>query len=208
MKTIIEALQSLYVAMGGQAADVADLTVTPDMIDAIAGVYEGGGSSALPAVTAADNDKLLTVVNGAWDKATAAKELPAVTGADNGKFLKVANGAWIKTSDFPVIYATFTYDEGTSEWTCDRTAEEVIGWINADKIALARLQIAENQYAILPLTGLMYNEGMLFGVAFSVVGAASTADVRAVTSAYVGYSSLGISCSIETGYLSASNPNT
>lgn len=43
MKTIPEALKDLYVAMGGDAEDVANLTVTPDVIEALADVYEGGG---------------------------------------------------------------------------------------------------------------------------------------------------------------------
>lgn len=46
MKTIPEALKALYVAMGGDAADVANLTVTPDVIEALADVYEGGGGGA------------------------------------------------------------------------------------------------------------------------------------------------------------------
>lgn len=202
----IEALKKLYVAMGGTAADVENLNITPEMISAIADIYQGGGS-ALPEVTTDDNNKLLTVVEGAWNKADAPKELPTVTNTDNGKFLKVINGAWTKQTDFPVIYATFTYDESESAWTCDRTIEEVIGWINANKIAFARVQVAENTVAILPVTGLMYNEGDIFGVAFSAVAAADSADVREVTSAYVGYSALGIACSIETGYLSATDPN-
>lgn len=56
----------------------------------------GGGGSDLPAVTTDDNGKVMTVVEGAWDKADVPTELPAVTGADNGKFLGVANGAWSK----------------------------------------------------------------------------------------------------------------
>lgn len=36
---------------------------------AVAKAAAGGGGSSLPAVTEADNGKVLTVVNGAWDKA-------------------------------------------------------------------------------------------------------------------------------------------
>ena len=53
--------------------------------------------SYLPAVAAADNGKVLKVVNGAWavaeDSDTEA-ELPAVTADDNGKVLKVVEGSW------------------------------------------------------------------------------------------------------------------
>jgi len=36
MDTTIIALQNLYVALGGEAADVANITIIPDMINAIA----------------------------------------------------------------------------------------------------------------------------------------------------------------------------
>lgn len=65
----IDALKKLYVAMGGDAADVANLNITPEMISAIADIYQGGGGASLPAVTTDDNGKLLTVVEGEWDKA-------------------------------------------------------------------------------------------------------------------------------------------
>ena len=65
----IEALKKLYVAMGGDADDVENLNITPEMISAIADIYQGGGGSSLPAVTADDNGKVLAVVEGDWDKA-------------------------------------------------------------------------------------------------------------------------------------------
>lgn len=82
MNNTITALQALYVKMGGSLTDtydaiadgvaVADYSTIPDMIEACAQKVTSGGSSAsLPAVTAADNDKVLTVVEGAWDKADA-----------------------------------------------------------------------------------------------------------------------------------------
>lgn len=52
MKTIPEALKDLYVAMGGDAADVADISLTPDMIEALADVYEGGGGGGAEIFTA------------------------------------------------------------------------------------------------------------------------------------------------------------
>lgn len=36
MDTTVDALKNLYVALGGEAADVADITLIPDMINAIA----------------------------------------------------------------------------------------------------------------------------------------------------------------------------
>ena len=43
MDTTVKALQNLYTALGGAAADVENINVTPDMINAIAGI--AGGSS-------------------------------------------------------------------------------------------------------------------------------------------------------------------
>lgn len=69
MNTTVYELKQYYVAAGGQAEDVADITTIPDMIAAITALG-AGGSSSLPEVTAADNGKVLAVVEGAWDKAS------------------------------------------------------------------------------------------------------------------------------------------
>lgn len=69
MDTTIIALQNLYVALGGTAADVADITIIPDMINAIAELVASGATNELPKVTSADNNKVLTVVSGKWAKA-------------------------------------------------------------------------------------------------------------------------------------------
>lgn len=76
MNTTIEALQTLYVALGGSLTDtydeicngapVSDYVIIPDMINAIAQKAGGGSGSSLPAVTASDDGKVLKVVNGAW----------------------------------------------------------------------------------------------------------------------------------------------
>lgn len=71
MDTTVVALQNLYVALGGTATDVADITLIPDMINAIATVCSGrSGGSDLPDVTEADNGKVLKVVDGAWSVGT------------------------------------------------------------------------------------------------------------------------------------------
>lgn len=98
MDNTITALKALYVALGGTAADVANITIIPEMIKAIATqaetVVEAANATELPKVTGSDNGKILTVSSGKWTKAAAPTELPAVTADDNGKVLKVANGAW------------------------------------------------------------------------------------------------------------------
>lgn len=108
MKTTVEALKALYVTLGGQLTDyysdiaggvaVSDYVLIPDCIQAITHKVSSIGIE-LPAVTAADNGDVLTVVNGAWAKADAPKELPAVTAEDNGDVLKVVDGAWDKGTD-------------------------------------------------------------------------------------------------------------
>lgn len=107
--TTVEALKGLYVALGGQLTDthegvaggvaVSDYVLIPDVIQAITQKVPSGSGASLPAVTAADNGDVLTVVDGAWAKAAVTKELPAVTAEDNGSVLKVVDGAWDKGTD-------------------------------------------------------------------------------------------------------------
>lgn len=66
MDNTITALQALYAALGGTAADVANMNTIPEMINAIAAYVAAGGAAELPAVTADDNGKVLTVVSGKW----------------------------------------------------------------------------------------------------------------------------------------------
>lgn len=66
MDTTVVALRNLYVALGGQAADVANLVIIPDLINAIATLVSSGATAELPAVTATDNGKVLKVVDGEW----------------------------------------------------------------------------------------------------------------------------------------------
>lgn len=69
MNLTVEALKELYIALGGNAPNVADITLIPDMIKAIAAHISGGGAAELPTVTTADNGKVLTVVEGEWSAA-------------------------------------------------------------------------------------------------------------------------------------------
>ena len=72
MDNTLDALRGLYVALGGDADDVANLVIIPDLINAI-------------------STQVTTVV--------ATKELPEVSASDNGKVLKVANGKWAVGTD-------------------------------------------------------------------------------------------------------------
>ena len=78
MDTTIEAYKNLYAAFGGDVADVADITIIPDMINALAAVVatfknKGGKTQTipedrlLPVCTAEDRDNVLTVdAEGKW----------------------------------------------------------------------------------------------------------------------------------------------
>lgn len=72
MNQTVDALKALYAALGGTADDVADITLIPDMVNAIAALVQSGGTAELPSVTTTDNGKVLTVVSGKW----AAANLP------------------------------------------------------------------------------------------------------------------------------------
>lgn len=115
MKTTVEALQDYYVEAGGQLADVADITTIPDMIDAITALGGGSGSS-LPAVTSDDNGKLLTVVEGAWDKAEA-------SGGNTLKIVKLTSGGQLPSG---VTYASILADYNNGILTALTNAYNVI----------------------------------------------------------------------------------
>lgn len=66
MLNTIDALKALYVALGGDADDVADLTIIPELIAAIATQVEIATAKELPTVSATDNGKVLKVVDGEW----------------------------------------------------------------------------------------------------------------------------------------------
>lgn len=128
MATNVQALKDLYVALGGEASDVADLTTSSEVLVALQAVAQAAATE-LPAVKKADAGKTLTVnSNGKWaalepkseiddeeasetttyssSKITSlipSPELPAVTASDNGKLLGVVSGAWAKKDPDIVI---------------------------------------------------------------------------------------------------------
>lgn len=135
MNTTVQALQALYVKLGGSLTDtyddiangatVADYATIPDMVDAIAEVTESGGGSSLPSVSGTDNGNVLTVVDGAWSKAPVPAELPETTSSDNGDVLKVVNGEWEKAAESATsgMIVTFTASGGT--YSADKTLSEI-----------------------------------------------------------------------------------
>ena len=70
MDSTVKALKNLYVALGGDADDVANVSRIPDMIEAVATVAEAATAKELPVVTADDNGKVLKVAGGKWSIGT------------------------------------------------------------------------------------------------------------------------------------------
>lgn len=67
----VTALKTLYVAMGGSAGTVANVSTIADMITAIAALIPSGGYTGkeLPTVSSTNNGQVLTVVSGKWKNA-------------------------------------------------------------------------------------------------------------------------------------------
>ena len=125
MNTTVQALQDLYVKLGGNLTDtydtiadgaaVGNYVTIPDMIEACAQKAGSGGGSALPAVTADDNGSVLTVVEGEWDKAGAASAVAVI------EF--TLSGSTIST---------------------DKTAAEIKSLIDSGKIVMGVMEVSED----------------------------------------------------------------
>ena len=147
--TNLEALKKLYVQLGGEASDVADMTTSAEVIEALSTIAASAGIE-LPKVTSSDNGDVLTVVEGKWNKASLpAPELPDVTAEDDGDVLTVTNGAWGKATPtaparekFHVIYTV----DSEGEASCDKTLEEICEAYEAGKTILAEFTSANSAY--------------------------------------------------------------
>ena len=74
MNNNVAILKFMYYALGGNMANVNNMTTIPELLGAItvqiattlAKMTDDIDSNKLPAVTASDNGKVLKVVDGAW----------------------------------------------------------------------------------------------------------------------------------------------
>ena len=120
----IEALQQLYVALGGNIADVQNITITPEMISALTEVA-AAAASELPAVTSTDNGKMLTVVSGKWAKANPPTKFVqgwAVYTVPEAA-MNVPKASYQSINETSVLGITFTLDGGALYWfNCYKSA--------------------------------------------------------------------------------------
>lgn len=72
--TTVDALKTLYVALGGNSATVKNISKIPEMISAIATVASTAVAKELPTVSSTNNGKVLKVVDGKWAIGTDATE--------------------------------------------------------------------------------------------------------------------------------------
>ena len=68
----VDALKLIYVALGGSADTVKNMTLIADVLNAIAEVIPDATAAELPKVTSSNNGQVLTVDGGKWK----AKALP------------------------------------------------------------------------------------------------------------------------------------
>lgn len=124
----------------------------------------------LPAVSAADNGKLLGVSVGKWDKVSETKELPAYTSSDNGKVLKVNSGGtgveWGEASGGGGGAMIVEVTNASETYTAAKTFAEIAEAIKAgqdvilDVHADSESTVWHNRYTIteyyLPMSGDAY----------------------------------------------------
>lgn len=126
MNTTVQALQALYVKLGGSLTDtydniadgatVADYAIIPDMVDAIAQISKA--ENLINSVSNDDNGKVLTVVDGA------------------------AEFAEPETNTFIVTYTADGADEH-ADISCDKTASEIYAAYESGKTITAQVEDME-----------------------------------------------------------------
>lgn len=115
----------------------------------------------LPAVTAADNDKILTVVEGAWAPAAAPSGLPEVSATDNGDVLTVVDGAWAAATPSGGGASLFVVNAtGSNEGdTLDKTYSEIRAAVDANQIVrIQQLLDDDAGYSFFTFLGVSYDD--------------------------------------------------
>ena len=125
-RTITDALQKVFLKLGGNVQDIQDNKTVTDYVDDLGEVLES--LAELPGVTSSDNGKILKVVDGKWNKAD-------------------ASGGGIEF--FDVNYTKATYGEDV-HGSIDKTFYELVAAFKANKII--RLKIGDTPQYISDVT--------------------------------------------------------
>lgn len=132
MDTNVQALKGLYTALGGEAADVENLTTSSEVITALEAVA-AAAATELPAVKASDAGKNLTVnSSGKWAAIMPEDELPEVTTSDNGKVLTVFNGEWDKRYISTNLVVTINEVSGNFVIVYSSDFSEILPYVKAN----------------------------------------------------------------------------
>lgn len=140
MEMTVSSILEVYTGLGGDLTDtyediaggipVAEYSLIPDAIQALAKI--AGSTVELPAVSGADNGKVLKVIEGAWGKGTD-ESLPAVTSEDAGKILGVTEqGVWAPETAPTELPAVANGDYGkllmaiNNKWTKEKLIDAEI----------------------------------------------------------------------------------
>ena len=131
-KTIKQSIEDLFIGLGGNPSALTDNTDTSDVIDDLESAIKGCVGGVIDD-TASSSTK--TYSSSKIESLIPADELPAVTSDDNGKILAVVNGAWNKATasgGASLFVITATDNNGTI--TLDKTYAEIEQAYNAGNI--------------------------------------------------------------------------
>jgi hypothetical protein len=116
-KTIKQALEDLFIGLGGSSSALADNVDTSDVIDDLESAIKGCVGGVIDD-TASSSTK--TYSSSKIESLIPEAELPAVTADDNGKVLAVVEGAWtlctmtaVADTTSGAVTFTFTPDSET-----------------------------------------------------------------------------------------------
>lgn len=117
MDTNVQALKNLYVALGGDASDVENLTTSSEVITAMESVA-ASAASELPAVKKTDAGKTLTVNgNGKWAAIMPEDVIDDETASETKTYSSSKIESLIPEDNVIVIPANLTYNNDTSVWS-------------------------------------------------------------------------------------------
>lgn len=142
-KTINQALGDLVTGLGESSSILSDNSTVSDYIaDVEKAIKDYAGSTAEAIIDDSEASETKTYSSSKIESLIPADELPAVTSADNGKLLGVSSGAWSAVeNNVIVIPATLTYNSETSKWSIApdqeatmKKSDEIFNAIVANKV--------------------------------------------------------------------------